>query len=99
MRTHLHEPELNVALMAQHFALSESSLLRKLKSMLGLTPQKYLQEVRLDQARLLLDRRAHDSVKAVAHAVGYLDPRSFSRRFKRRFGKRPSDYFRPDAPI
>jgi len=81
---------LSVPVLANHFAMSESTLLRQLKRLTGLTPNQYLQEVRLDEARRLLENRTYNSVSQVAAKVGYGDSRSFSRRFKKRFGKLPS---------
>lgn len=81
---------LTVPLLAQAFAMSESTLYRQLKRLSGLSPGQYLKETRLDQARQLLENRTYDSVEQVANAVGYGDYRSFSRSFKQRFGKLPS---------
>ena len=83
---------LNIPLLASEFAMSESTLLRQLKRLTGLSPVQYLQEVRLDKARHLLENRSYDSISKVAGKVGYSDLRSFSRSFKQRFGKLPSDF-------
>ncbi len=83
---------LSVSLLAQQFAMSESTLLRQLKRLTGLTPVQYIQEIRLDQARHLLENRTYDSIAKVASEVGYNDTRPFSRLFKQRFGKLPSDF-------
>jgi AraC-like DNA-binding protein len=77
--------------LARHFAMSESSLLRQLKSLTGLSPVKYLQEVRLEKARNLLEKRTYESIARVANEVGYSDARTFSRSYKKRFGKLPSE--------
>ena len=77
--------------LARHFAMSESSLLRQLKSLTGLTPVKYLQEIRLAKARNLLENQTCDSIARVAQEVGYSDARTFSRSYKKRFGKLPSE--------
>lgn len=63
-----------------------------MKRLTGLSPVQYLQEVRLDKARQLLENRTYDSIAKVADKVGYNDARSFSRSFKQRFGKLPSDF-------
>ncbi len=83
---------LNIPSLAFEFAMSESTLLRQLKRLTGLSPLQYLQEVRLDKARHLLENRSYDSISKVADKVGYGDTRSFSRSFKQRFGKLPSDF-------
>ncbi len=82
---------LSIPDLAEAFAMSESTLLRQLKRLTGLTPKKYLQEIRLHQARTLLENRTYNSISTVASKVGYDDHRSFSRSFKKRFGKLPSD--------
>jgi signal transduction histidine kinase/DNA-binding response OmpR family regulator len=83
---------LSVSFLAFEFAMSESTLLRQLKRLTGLSPMQYLQEIRLDKARRLLENRSYDSIAKVADKVGYSDARSFSRSFKQRFGKLPSDF-------
>ncbi|MBK8877836.1 MAG: response regulator [Haliscomenobacter sp.] len=82
---------LNVPELARHFLMSESSLLRQLKRLTGLSPIQYLQEIRLAKARYFLENRSYDSVAKVASLVGYGDARNFSRSFKQRFGKLPSE--------
>lgn len=78
--------------IADEFAVSESTLLRQLKLLTGLSPVQYIQEVRLGQARILLDQNPYISVSQLASEVGYKDLRNFSRSFKKRFGKAPSEY-------
>jgi transcriptional regulator GlxA family with amidase domain len=52
---------------------------------------QYLLEMRLDQARRLLESGTYRSIAQVAAEVGYQDARSFARSFKKRFGKLPSE--------
>ena len=88
----LSSDTLTIPALSENFAMSESSLLRQLKRLTGLSPVQYLQQIRLNEARLLLERGTHDSVTSVAYQVGYKDARSFSRSFKKRFGKLPGDF-------
>ena len=82
---------LSVSSLAYEFAMSESTLLRQLKRLTGLTPLQYIQEVRLCEARKFLENRTYGSVAQVASKVGYEDASAFTRVFKQRFGKRPSE--------
>jgi DNA-binding response OmpR family regulator/nitrogen-specific signal transduction histidine kinase len=91
VRKHFSNNTLSVPGLAHEFAMSESSLLRQLKRLTGLSPIQYLQEMRLDEARRLLESRRYNSIAQLASKVGYEDARSFSRSFKQRFGKLPSD--------
>lgn len=83
---------LTTASVAAHFAMSESSLLRSLKKMTGLTPVQYLREMRLNEARNLLLVKRYKTVSQVAYQVGFKDAAAFTRSFKNRFGKVPTAY-------
>ncbi|MCB0586493.1 MAG: helix-turn-helix domain-containing protein, partial [Phaeodactylibacter sp.] len=87
----LSNDTLTVSFLAQEFAMSESTLLRQLKRLTGLTTNQYLQEIRLNKARQLLENATYTTISQVAAEVGYGDARSFSRTFRKRFGKLPSD--------
>lgn len=87
----LSDNTLSVPMLAQAFAMSESTLLRKLKELTGLTPLQFLQGKRFEHAHELLRSKPGLSIAEVAAAVGYREVRSFSRRFKSRFGLLPSE--------
>jgi AraC-like DNA-binding protein len=91
VRRHLASDLLTVPVLAHEFAMSESTLLRQLKRLTGLSPLQYIQEVRLHEARSLLENGTYNSVALVALKTGYDDPRYFSRIFRQQFGKSPSD--------
>lgn len=85
--------EFNVERLSEKMALSKRQLERKLKRLTGITPRKYIQEVRFNYARNLLENKSESSVKAVAYSIGVKDVAHFSKLFKERFGKLPSEYF------
>ena len=92
-RGQIKNTQLSVSWIAHEFAFSESTLLRQLKRLTGHSPSKYIQEMRLNAAKDLLEERKYNSVSKVAYEVGYKDAGTFSRAFKSRFGKSPSSYF------
>ena len=92
LQQHLDNNHLSIIMVADEFAMSMSTLLRQLKRLTGLTPQKYLLEMRLEKARRLFEERRFGSVSRVAREVGYNDVRNFSKSFKNRFGKKPSEF-------
>jgi transcriptional regulator GlxA family with amidase domain len=53
---------------------------------------QYVQMVRLEAARDLLESGTGASIGQVATQVGYDDPRVFARNFRARFGKLPSEW-------
>ncbi|MEM9836869.1 MAG: ATP-binding protein [Bacteroidota bacterium] len=91
VRAHLSSRQLNVSSLCQEFAMSESTLARQLKRLVGLPPKKYIREIQLDVARELLESRRYKTVGRVGVEVGYTDVRTFSRNFHQRFGTRPAD--------
>jgi signal transduction histidine kinase/DNA-binding response OmpR family regulator len=91
VQKHYSSDILSVTSLAYEFAMSESTLLRQLKRLTGLSPLQYIQEVRLNEARRLLETKALNSIAQVASKVGYDDARTFTRSFKQRFGKLPSE--------
>ncbi|MBI5917042.1 MAG: helix-turn-helix domain-containing protein [Bacteroidetes bacterium] len=88
---HLNDDLLNVDFAAGKLNLSERQFSRRLQQLTGLSPNHYLQEMRLQRARdLLLDGRI-TAVKEAAFMVGFHDVRYFSSLFEKRFGSKPSD--------
>jgi len=86
------ETNLNVENMAAQVFLSARQLNRKLKSITGLSPAKFIKEVRLQSARKKLESRTAISVSEVALDVGFENISTFSAVFKQRFGRSPSTY-------
>ena len=84
---------LTVSWLADQLNISERHIQRRLKSLTGLNPNIYIREIRLQEARYLLENRLIDSVKKAAWKVSYRDEKYFSNIFKERFGKLPSNYF------
>lgn len=76
--------------LADQFDLSLRTLHRQLKQQTGLTPQRYLNRLRLLRARHLL-RHSEDSVTDIAYQCGFGDSNHFSTLFKREFCFSPRD--------
>ena len=83
--------QLSVDWIADRLEISRRQLLRRLKALTGISPNKYIQEVRLQEARRLLEAKEVKMVKQVARKVSFQDERYFSKLFRERFGKQPSD--------
>lgn len=92
VQTHLSEQQFSVDFVAEQLGMSRHTLNRKLRQYTGLTTSQYIQEVRLDHARKLLERSEVHSVAELADACGISDTKYFSRLFKKRFGQPPSYY-------
>ena len=92
LHQHISDYNLFTDRMADMLHISRSQFYRRVRTLTGLTPIEYLQEVRFNHARLLLEQRTVSSVKAAAAAVGMRQVQNFSQHFKERFGKLPSEY-------
>jgi transcriptional regulator GlxA family with amidase domain len=71
--------------------MSERAFLRRFKAATGRAPAAYLQAVRVEAAKVMLERDAKP-VQAIAEAVGYQDASFFRSVFKRETGMTPADY-------
>ncbi|TRX49050.1 response regulator [Fulvivirga sp. M361] len=91
VREHLSEG-CSINSLATHAAMSESSLNRFLKKITGLTPGQFIRDIRLQEAIFLLESQKYKTISEVVYAVGFEDASSFTRLFKKRFGKNPSTY-------
>ena len=89
------EPNFNVHQFAYKVHLGDRQLGRRLKRLTGMTTGSYLKEVRLQKARHLLEQKTYATVSQVAFSVGFSTPEYFSKIFKKRFGKLPSEYIKP----
>jgi AraC-like DNA-binding protein len=70
--------------------VSKASLYRKLKTVAGKSPCKFIRSVRIRHSAQLLAK--HNNISEVAFAVGFNDSKYFSRCFKREFGVAPKKY-------
>lgn len=84
--------EFTVEDLANQCAMSRRNLERKTKKLIGLTPAQYIQEIRYREARSLLESQTIKNIKEITAKVGLKDLANFSKNFKKRFGRLPSDY-------
>lgn len=77
--------------LAQFVNISEDYLTFCFRQELGISPIKYLQRFRINQAKLLL-KESQKSITEIAFEVGFLDSGYFSRIFHRETGVSPGDY-------
>ncbi|MCG8328207.1 MAG: response regulator, partial [Chitinophagales bacterium] len=85
------DAQLHLDWVADHLFISKKQLTRRIKQLTGLTPNKYIREMRLQLARDYLYVGKYHTVKEVAIAVGFSDTKYFSKLFQERFGILPSE--------
>jgi transcriptional regulator GlxA family with amidase domain len=87
---HLTE-DLSVAALAERTVMSERSFARTFRHEVGQTPGAYVEALRVEQARALLEDGA-PSLEAVAQSSGFASAEVLRRAFRRRIGISPADY-------
>jgi len=87
---HYTEPELDISLLAKELAVSERQLQRKIKVILGTTPNNFIKEFRLKKAQELL--MSGSQIGRIALDVGFSSQTYFGRCFKENFNCTPKQY-------
>jgi DNA-binding response OmpR family regulator/nitrogen-specific signal transduction histidine kinase len=83
--------ELSIEEIANAMYVSQSTLSRRTKSLLGKSPVELVGEFRLNKAMQVFKNQEEElNVSEVAYSVGFSDPAYFSRKFKEFFGVLPS---------
>ena len=77
--------------VAEEFCLSMRNFIRRFKAATEQTPIEYLQNLRIERAKFLLES-SQQAFDQITLQVGYDDGNSFRRLFKQRVGLTPSAY-------
>lgn len=70
---------------------SRRNMARRFKQVTGLTPIAYLQQTRIQAAKVLLENTS-EQMSAVIYKSGYNDPKAFRKVFKKTVGMTPTQY-------
>jgi transcriptional regulator GlxA family with amidase domain len=97
------DADLRVETLAGRAAMSPRNFARFFRREIGMTPAAYVEELRVERARQLLEESA-DPVEAISVISGFGTPETMRRAFGRRVGVAPAQYrarFRraPDAVL
>ena len=87
-----YNTDLRVNELAKVATMSDFHFSRMFKKVFGCAPYQYQVKLRMEKARLLLNKKA-GMVQDVGLAVGYSEIYTFSKAFKRYFGFYPSSLF------
>lgn len=95
LQANFRDENFTVQRVADHFRLSISNLSHYFKNHIGVSVSEYVERLRIQSARELL-LQTDISVADVAHEVGYAQPATFMRAFKKVCGLSPTA-FRSEA--
>ncbi len=82
-----------IAELAERLEVSQEYLTRCFCKYTGITPGKYLNQVRIENAKLLL-RQGQHSIQFVSDACGFANANYFARVFRQSVGMNPREYAR-----
>jgi len=82
---------LDVEALAARVHMSPRNFHRHMQAQLGMSPAKFVESIRLDAVRRLLEEHRFDLTHIAAHA-GFSGPDHLIRAFERRFGVTPGTY-------
>ena len=86
-------PDFKIEQFAQELAVSRALLFIKIKALTDMTPKNFLKSFRLKRAMQLLEAEKLN-VSEIAYAVGFKEPRYFSKVFQKEFGHSPSQFLK-----
>jgi len=73
---------LNLNMLSNELAISERQLFRRIKTIMGITPNQYIRVIRLQLAMEAIQSGKFRTVAEISYAVGFQTPGYFSKLFK-----------------
>lgn len=90
--------DMSVTQLAQLVGISPSQFHRLFRQMVGTTPLHYLNGIRIEGAKKLL-QETNKSILDVCYEVGFASPSYFTRLFKKMVGQPPASYIKNNRGI
>ncbi|WP_426582429.1 ATP-binding protein [Mucilaginibacter sp. R-33] len=87
VRKHTGKTDLTLAALSYELAISERQLFRRIKSITGLTPNKYIRAIKLQIAREAIESGKYRTIAEVSYAAGFDTPAYFGKLFKEHYGR------------
>jgi len=86
-----YSEKIKISYLAQLCFMSSDYFSRVFKSEIGITPQEYIKQKRLNKAKKLL-RESTCSIQQISYQVGYSNQGQFNLLFKQSFSLTPNDF-------
>lgn len=90
VREHISMVDFGVTELAHSLSMNERTLNRKMKLATGMSPNSFIREVKLVEAKRILETNANTSLKEITLTMGFKNSSYFSELYEKRFGKKPT---------
>jgi DNA-binding response OmpR family regulator len=90
VESNMDDEQFSVVELSAHVGMSRSQLHRKLSALTDLSPNQVIRQMRLEKAKLLLDKKS-GTVSEIAYLCGFSSPAYFIKCFREHFGKTPGE--------
>jgi len=91
LEQHLDDDTLRIDDMAEAVNMGRTVFYEKIRNLVGVSPSDFLRQVRMQRARQLVGQ-SKMTFSQIAYAVGFTDPKYFTKCFKKDTGMTPSEY-------
>ncbi|MBD0724708.1 hybrid sensor histidine kinase/response regulator [Flavobacterium sp. L1I52] len=91
VENNLGNEQFDVLFFCEELGVSRTVLFRKIKAWTGFTPNDFIQHIRLKRGALLLEQ-GKINISQISYKIGFKNPKYFSKCFREKFGKTPSEY-------
>lgn len=91
IESRIDDENLKIEDMAEAVSLGRTVFYGKVKALVGMAPFDFLRHVRMQRAEDLV-AKSKMSFSQIAYAVGFTDPKFFTKCFKKETGMTPSEY-------
>ena len=91
VHTRMRNPDLNIDVIASQFGMGRTNFYRKVRELMGMSPNDYLRKCRMERAAALI-KDTNMPIAEICAQVGVPDAQYFSRVFKTFYGVPPSTY-------
>lgn len=91
---HLSDFDFSLPDFIKAMNMSRSTFAEKMKSLTGMTPSAFVNDIRLNAAYRILQQNSGTKIRVseLAYTVGFNDPKYFSTLFKKKFGVSPGEF-------
>ncbi|GAA3594162.1 two-component regulator propeller domain-containing protein [Flavivirga amylovorans] len=84
--------QFDIPTFSSELGISRTLLFTKIKAWTNFTPNGFINEIRLQRAKEILENNAEINISQVSYMVGFKYSKYFSKCFQKRFGETPKKY-------